>query len=295
VNRFNQQILFFGIIGTAFAILLSIVLARSVTRPVSGLARVSQQIGAGNYETTIPRRGAKEIKQLANAMESMRKNVIQRETELKSMVAAVAHEIRNPLGGIELFTGLLSDEIKSGSPADTHLKRIRSEVRYLNDIVHRFLDFARPETPCREPCLLSDIIEDVKENLAAELKSKNIELHVTGSTISIQIFADPLHLRRILQNLIRNSIHAIFKKGMIEIKTAIHDHRASLRIHDSGSGIPPEAQVHIFDPFFTTREKGTGLGLAIVRQLTLANGGEIVLLRSNPDGTVFELTFPLKG
>ncbi|MBN2102786.1 HAMP domain-containing histidine kinase [bacterium] len=293
VNRFKKQILIYGIAGTTFAIILSVVLARSVTRPVASLAHVSHQIGAGNYKALIPRKGAKEIEQLAHTMELMRKNVIQRENELKSMVAAVAHEIRNPLGGIELFAGLLSDEIKSRSQAEIHLKRIRSEVHYLNNIVHRFLDYARPEMPHQELCCLPDILEDIKGNVIAELESKNIKLNLTGSTTSAQLFADPTHIRRILLNLIQNSLHAISEKGTINIEITMHQRKLKMQIHDSGSGIPEEIQSQIFDPFFTTREKGTGLGLAIVKQLTLANGGEVELIRSDSNGTVFELIFPM--
>jgi len=293
VNQFNRQILIYGIAGASFAILLSFILARSVTRPIADLAHVSQQIGAGHYKTVIPLRGAKEMKQLAHTMELMQKNVIQRENELKTMVAAVAHEIRNPLGGIELFSGLLSDEIEPHSTAEIHLERIRSEVKYLNNIVYRFLDYARPETPHREWCRLQDILKDIKENITAELELKNIRLRTSGSITTVQLFADPTHIRRILLNLIQNSIHATPDKGTIDIRITVSHQKLKIQIQDSGSGIPEKVQMYIFDPFFTTREKGTGLGLAIVKQLVIANEGKIHLIQSSPNGTIFEIIFPL--
>ena len=292
IRRFNHQIIIFGALAAFMSVLLSIVLARSVTGPVAGLAHVSQQIGEGHYNTPIPQTGTSEIGQLAKTMESMRQNVIRREKELKAMVAAVAHEIRNPLGGIELFTGLLADEIGNAGPAGTHLKRIRSEIRYLNDIVSRFLDYARPEVARPESCHFQEIMEDVKENLSVELTSVDIGLSITYNHEPLTIKADPAHIRRILLNLIQNSMHAIRNSGRIEIDSKADGTHVKIRIRDTGSGIPGDIRENIFEPFFTTREKGTGLGLAIVRQLTEANGGTIRLIRSDSDGTVFELSFP---
>ncbi len=206
------------------------------------------------------------------------------------MVAAVAHEIRNPLGGIELYTGLLNDEL-ADTPAAAHLKRIQSEIRYLTDIVHRFLDFARPEAPQKEPCMLSHIIRDVLAAMAPEFRENRLETSCEFPDKERKAMVDPAHVRRIFMNLFQNSLHASSQGGSIQI--SMHqDSRIRIRVQDSGSGIPQEALSRIFSPFFTTRDKGTGLGLAIVKKLTEANDGQIRLVQTGPEGTVFEIEFP---
>ncbi|MBN1782891.1 HAMP domain-containing histidine kinase, partial [bacterium] len=219
-------------------------------------------------------------------------NVIRRERELKAMVAAVAHEIRNPLGGIALFAGLLSDEIGPDDPARKHLERIQAEVRYLNDIVHRFLEYAKPDTPQPESFMLSDVLEETYDILRQRLESSRIRLIMTGDDPKRQLCSDPGHLRRILINLLENSVNAVQTGGSITVGITADNGLLRIQIADSGPGITPEHQDRIFEPFFTTREKGSGLGLAIVKRLTEALGGRIGLVQSGPEGTVFEFVLP---
>jgi signal transduction histidine kinase len=291
VKRLNHQMILFGTLSTIIAVILATLISRTLTQPIAALSRVSQQIGAGHYHTKVPQSGLKEIGQLAYAMEIMRQNVIRREKELKTMVAAVAHEIRNPLGGITLFTDLLTDELPKDHSAIMHLNRIRSEIGYLNEIVHRFMEFAKPETPQPENCRPCRIVKELVDTLSPELHRTD-QIDVSDCDETIQLRTDPNHLKRILLNLLQNSLHAINESGQVQIRI-LQKGDCLIQIEDSGSGIPPEIQEEIFDPFFTTREKGTGLGLAIVRQLTEANGGKINLVRSDQNGTLFELRFPL--
>ena len=292
VKRLNHQMILFGTLSTILAVILATLISRTLTQPIAALSRVSQQIGAGHYQTEVPQSGPREIGQLAHTMEIMRQNVIRREKELKTMVAAVAHEIRNPLGGITLFADLLSDELSEDHPSVTHLNRIRSEIGYLNEIVRRFMEFAKPETPQPESCRPCKIIRELCDTLRPELHRAD-QLDTADCDETIQLHMDPSHLKRIFLNLIQNSLHAIDESGQVMIRIMQKRGDCLIQIEDSGTGIPPEIQEEVFDPFFTTREKGTGLGLAIVRQLTEANGGKISLLRSGPNGTLFELKFPM--
>jgi signal transduction histidine kinase len=294
VQDFGRRILIFGGMGMGLALLTAVLLARSVTRPVAELASASQQIGAGDYVHSIPSAGSGEIGELARTMELMRQNVIKREQELKAMVAAVAHEIRNPLGGIELFASLLSDEIRANGPATAHLEHIKSDIRYLNEIVNRFLEYARPDNPHPQICRLSEIRTGVIRTLTPELESRRIRLVWDADAAGIRIQADAGHIKRIMINLLQNSMHAIGQGGEIQITQNQANHHCLLRIQDTGLGIPAESLPKIFEPFYTTREKGTGLGLAIVKRLVEANGGQICLISSDSNGTIFEFTIPLK-
>jgi len=293
VRRVRDRLYLIGILSSITAIFLGIVMARSITLPMEKLIHASQKIGRGNYSQPIQVDSKDEIQLLAETMDDMRQNIIQRERELKAMVAGVAHEIRNPLGGIELFTGILSDEVSKNKKAKSQIDRISSEVQYLKTIVERFLTFARPTDPRCETCNLKRLLDEIVELHRKEIEDKGIQINFSGPFDNIQIFADPMHLKQIFMNVIQNAIQAEKENGGITININKKAEKVFLLIHNTGEPIPQEMEENIFTPFFTTREKGTGLGLSIAKQLTEKNGGLIRLVRSDKKGTEFEIQFQL--
>ncbi len=289
VDTLRRRLFQIAAAGAAATGLLAFFLAKSITRPVGGLVRASERIGEGRYDDPIPAAGGGEIGRLASTMESMRRRVVERERELKAMVAGVAHEIRNPLGGIELFAGLLADETSANPDAAKHVGKIAKEVRYLRDIVDRFLEYARPDEPHRTACAVLPVVLEAAGLLESEFRKSAIVLSTEGVTESAMILCDPSHLKRISLNLMRNAVQAMPGGGRLSVEAGPEGNRIAIRFTDTGPGIPEEIRSSVFSPFFTTREKGTGLGLSIVRQLAEANGGGVSLLRSGPDGTVFVL------
>ncbi len=292
VGRMRKRLWLIGLLGTVGAAILGVMIARTITRPLHRLAKASEQIGQGDYENAIPQLEKDEIGLLARTMESMRQGVIGREQKLKAMLAGVAHEIRNPLGGITLFADLLTDEVAGQSEARQHVAKISREVDHLKKIVDSFLDYARPQAPNRQACSLSQIAQDVRHLSQAELESRNVTWQAGGEEAEQHVWADPVQLKQILLNLVRNSIAAMEPGGSITIRWKNRNSDITISVADSGYGIPEDIRDRIFDPFFTTREKGTGLGLAIVKSLVEANSGAIRLVKSGSDGTTFEIILP---
>lgn len=291
VNRLRRRLYLIGILGTLVAVGVGILMAGTITRPIRKLVRVSKQIGQGDYSEPIPLLTKDEIGRLASTMEEMRKGVVERERELKTMLAGVAHEIRNPLGGIELFAGLLADKVSHDKKAEEHLDRIQREISHLKDIVNSFLEYARPKEPHREDCQLSETLTEAGLLLEDQMKKQGISLLIPEEINSITVLADPTHLKRIVLNLFQNAVQAMPDGGEIEIRWSQKYDSVFLFIKDKGRGIPQDVQEKIFVPFFTTREKGTGLGLSIVKGLAEANGGSIRLIQSDKYGTEFEVQF----
>ena len=292
VQKMQNRLYVIGIVGTCMAVLLGIILAGSITRPIGKLVRASRQIGRGDYSERIPRLGKGEIGILSETMEEMRRGVIEREREQKAMLAGVAHEIRNPLGGIELFTGLLSEEVNKNVEARKHLQRITKEVSQLKEIVTRFLIYAKPQEPNKEPCSLQETVRDVGSLVKDHMRKQGAVLSVPQDEEDVDVWVDPTHLKRIMLNLVQNAIQAMPSGGELRIRWQKDERSVSIHTEDTGEGIPADVQAHIFTPFFTTREKGTGLGLSIVKGLVEANEGTIRLVRSDEKGTVFEITLP---
>jgi signal transduction histidine kinase len=291
VRILQQRFYLIGIAGTLAAIILSVFIARTITHPVNKLVNASKEIGAGNYDQAIPVLSKSEIGILAQTMEEMRKGIIGREQQLKAMLAGVAHEIRNPLGGIELFTGLLEDEVKDNNTAVAQVERISKEVSHLKEIVNSFLEYARPQVPRKEECSTYCTIREVASLLDEEIKKHEIQLVIPDKSNKITVWCDPNHLKRILLNLMQNAIQVMTAQGKLRLQVKETSRRVSLIIKDTGPGIPPEIQNKIFTPFFTTREKGTGLGLSIVKGLVEANDGTIRIVRTDRTGTEFEVCF----
>lgn len=287
VDALRRRLFQIAAAGAAATGLLAFFLAKSITRPIGGLVRASERIGEGRYDDPIPTAGSGEIGRLARTMESMRLRVVERERELKAMVAGVAHEIRNPLGGIELFAGLLADETSANPDAAKHVGKIAKEVRYLRDIVDRFLEYARPDEPHRTACEARAVLLDAAGLLESEFRTCGVRLSADGFPESVRILCDPSHFKRISLNLMRNALQAMPAGGILSVDAAPEGDRIAVRFTDTGAGIPEEIRPSVFSPFFTTREKGTGLGLSIVRQLAEANGGTVRLGRTGPEGTVF--------
>lgn len=290
VARLRRRLYLIGILGTAVAIGLGILMAGTITRPIKKLSKISRKIGRGDYSEPIPPMAKSEIGLLAETMEEMRKGVVERERELKAMLAGVAHEIRNPLGGIELFTGLLSDEVAKNEDARAHVDRIANEVSHLKEIVNSFLAYARPQEPNKEKCRVSEVIAEVNLLLKNQMGKNKIVLSAPDDMNRAMVWVDPTHLKRIVLNLFQNAIQAMPNGGEFRIHWTQTNDSASLFFKDTGDGIPQDTQEKIFIPFFTTREKGTGLGLPIANGLAEVNGGSLRLVRSDHNGTEFELT-----
>ncbi len=287
IGEIQRRLLQIGITAAIFSLLMAVAMAWQLSRPILKLQQEAKRIGQGKIDRPIHIEGRDEVAFLAKTMEEMRHALLQREEQQKAMLAGVAHEIRNPLGGIELFAGLLRDEL-TDEALRQKADRILLETKNLKTLVQNFLDFARPVLPKPQVCRISEILVDCCELLQNEMKEKKIQLVVVGDGL---IMADPQHLKQMLMNLLLNGTQSMEANGRLEIKID-KNHQVMIDIKDQGHGIAMEDQEKIFTPFFTTKERGLGLGLAMVKTLAEANGGSIRLMHSDSSGSWFRLILP---
>jgi len=196
--------------------------------------------------------------------------------QLGEMAAYLSHEVRNSLGVIYGYTKTLKGN-------ESKISMINEEIRFLTDMMERFLGFSRPaEPPLQLPCRLSELAEEL-------CSAHNLEIEQQNQEIS-ESLADSRLLRNIFDNLFRNAAQA----GATRISCSYRRDKRfmEMTLTDNGQGIPPELTEKIWFPFFTTREKGSGMGLALVRKLMLAMNGEISLLSGSPGKTRFLLKLP---
>jgi signal transduction histidine kinase len=268
--------------------------AQTVSRPLEALVQSAQQIGRGDLTTPVTREASTvEVLALARELETMRAGLESRDRQLKMMLGGVAHEVKNPLGGIELFSGLLDEELRATAPnvaeAREHLARIRRELEYLGRIVDDFLAFAREQKVAKAPFDVRRFVSQAVGHLQGEAEGRGVTL--TVDVPEVKADADESLLTSALVNLVKNAVQASARGQTVAVVGRIDGASVVLEVRDEGPGIPNEVQARIFEPFFTTREKGTGLGLPLARKLVEANGGALTL-QSRPGCTVFSMALP---
>lgn len=268
--------------------------ARTLSRPLERLVEGALRIGRGDLSTKVPEEPTREIGILSRELEAMRQALESRDRQLKLMLGGVAHEVKNPLGGIELFSGLLDEELAGASPdpaeARSHVARIRRELDYLKRIVEDFLAFAREQKLASATFDAKGWVEGAAAHLAGEAQGKGVTL--TSEAAPAPLFGDESLLTSALVNLVKNAVQASATGKPVRVVGRVEGARYAVEVLDEGPGVPADAQARVFEPFFTTREKGTGLGLPLARKLVEAHGGTLTL-RSQPGATCFRLEVPL--
>jgi signal transduction histidine kinase len=286
VRETRNMLLTIGGLAIVAAALSAGALSRQVTRPLEKLKLAAEATGRGDYKTPVEKSGSSEVAFLAQTIEDMRRAVIERQQRQQMMLAGIAHEIRNPLGGIELFAGLLQKKCPPSLQPD--IDKILHEVQQLKKIVQDFLEYARPSPPQRRQVRLAAAVDETRELLGNLSEGIDWQLDV-AKALTVEVDAD--HLRRMLLNLLRNACEAVAEQNArgINIVGTPRDKNIDLVIQDNGPGIAAEHRDKIFEPFFTTRHHGTGLGLALVKLLAEENGGRVELLNGE-QGAAFRLS-----
>ncbi|MBD3383200.1 MAG: PAS domain S-box protein [candidate division Zixibacteria bacterium] len=211
---------------------------------------------------------------------------------LGEIAATVAHEVRNPLGGILGFAALLKRDLEDDPRVDLVEKIIRG-VKNLDQSVSSLLRYAQEEHPDLKTVqlkpLLEELIHEFRMNLAQCEEKCHIDLIVSPESLSWKM--DPGHLRQCVLNLLLNAHQAQKENSRISL-SVIGDNKLNIIVSDRGSGMTEKVKQKLFTPFFTTRKAGTGLGLATVKKLVLLHKGEIKVDTEIGRGTDIRLEIP---
>jgi len=217
----------------------------------------------------------------------------ERLASLGEMIAGVSHEIRNPLGIIRSTAELLGNT----STENTGKKLtdvIVEESNRLNNIVTEFLDFARPQKPNFERCMLGDILFKNLTIFESQFKKGNIKINHNIDAGLFPITADPNLLYRCFINILSNAVQAMSAQpeGEIIITVKKQDIIYNIYIEDTGPGIAEEKLPKVFNPFFSTKDEGSGLGLSIVKNIIEGHNGNVHIANVKDRGTVVTVVLP---
>ena len=283
------------LIGSALAVVLSVLvavgLAARIAQPLERLSRVALRIQRGRISRRVAVESGVEIGRLSRAMERMRQGIIQRDEHLRLMLAQVAHEIRNPLGGLKLFSAIAAESADPSERARL-FRKIQAEVDALNSIITDFLVYARPRVPQRSLHDIRAPLKEAAELVATELESRGGGLAVDLPDTKLEVVADAGQVKRMVLNLLRNAAEA---GDRVWLKAVFRNGEVIVSVRDNGPGVAESMRARIFEPFVTSKERGAGLGLAIVAGVARAHDGRVELVESDGsvgNGAEFRLYLP---
>ncbi len=217
------------------------------------------------------------------------------------MAAAIAHEVKNPLAGIEVMAGLLRRKIPEAPEAQAVLTDIISEAKMANAIVQEVLEFVRPIRLQVERTGIAQAVQSAVQLADTKARRAEIAVDVQVAPDLPEIQGDQHQLAQLFTNLLINAYEAMNGRGRVTITAAAAriddgmDGRDAVLVEvaDDGPGMSKDEAEHVFDPFFTTKPQGSGLGLAIVRKIVDAHDGSIDLRTSPGQGTMIRVTLPV--
>jgi two-component system sensor histidine kinase FlrB len=215
------------------------------------------------------------------------------------MATLLAHEIRNPLGSLELFAGLLADALKDQTELQLWTNHVQAGLRTLAATVNNVLHFHSQPSANLLPVNLVRIISETVEFLGPLARQREMEIHLTTTEDEVPILADPFRLQQAFLNVALNAFGAMKSGGALRISVSRTEGAfgptAAVAFADQGTGIRPENLEKIFATGFTTHPGRTGLGLAVTRKFVEQHKGTIRVESQEGQGTIFTLVFPIQG
>ncbi|MEW6739036.1 MAG: two-component system sensor histidine kinase NtrB [Nitrospirota bacterium] len=225
------------------------------------------------------------LKQLESENERNR-----RLTAMGELVMKIAHEIRNPLGSIELFASLLSNDLKGTEHGD-YANRISNSVRSLVNTLDNMLRFTKEVKPKPGYCCLNDMVSETCDEFKELFANSDIQLDFSEKG-QYWLNMDKGLMRQALINILLNSVHAMPDGGKIEIRLKDNQEGVEIVIRDTGIGMDEDTRLRMFEPFFSTKDRGTGLGMSITAGIIKAHKGMIDVRSEIGGGTEFVITLP---
>lgn len=294
--------------GILLAILASLWVAGVFSRPVEELAAAAREVGAGNWNVHVARRGRDELGELAEAFNAMtRELLLQRERLLQAeRVAAwrelarrLAHELKNPLFPLQITVENLLrarqlPEAEFEEVFQESSRTLLEEIAHLKTIIGRFSDFSKMPQPERRSVHVNALVEKVAALHRSQMQESThpMTLAMNLDPSDPQAALDPELMHRVLSNLLLNALDAMPNGGRVEFATRATAEGIEISVSDSGVGLTPEERDRLFTPYYTSKQHGTGLGLAIVQSVVSDHGGSVGVSSEPGRGTTFTIRIP---
>ncbi len=297
----TNRALWIGALGaTAVAIVLAVVMARTLTRPLLELAHASRQMAQGDLQQTVPVRTQDELGELATAFNHMSAELERVNQIRRQMTADIAHDLRSPLTVLSGYLEAMEDG--SLAPTPTRLALMQQEVQILQRLVTDLRTLSLADTGKltlqKEPTAIADLLVQVHNTFAHQATQQEISMIVKVDDDLPDISLDATRMRQVLSNLVSNALRYTPINGTITLAASKTDNGLRMTVTDTGHGIPEADLPYIFNRFYRGdrsrqgENSESGLGLAIVKSLVTAHNGKIAASSIQGAGTTFEILLP---
>ncbi|MDA8077598.1 MAG: ATP-binding protein [Nitrospiraceae bacterium] len=293
ISRSNTLLLI-SLIGLGgIAVLLSVVSARRLTKPIRGLTEAASAIGAGDLTRRVAATGKDELSVLSEAFNRMALALEKQEGLRRKLTANIAHELRTPIAAVR---GELEGMMDGYIPMDKeHVQSLYAEINRLRKIIEAIEELSNAEASSlnldRRQVDLRPFLTNIAERFGRLFAEKGVSLDVSCDD-GLTVQADPERLSQIIINLLGNALKATAAGGGVRITASAKEGAVVIEVADNGVGIREEDLPYVFERFYRASEGGLGLGLAIVRELLDAHGGSIACRSEYGKGAAFTITLP---
>lgn len=294
-------IIFIALLGWVAILILS----KRLARPIKKVAGAARQIQAGDYKFSLPEdMREEEMYDLVVSFKEMSQQLQRLEALRTELLAGVTHELKTPITSISGLLQALNDKVVSGEEAEQFLEICLKETKKMKNMVGDLLDF---NAFASNAVQVKKSVFSMKQLVGDFVREWNITHEGTGVFMEFEppgdenddflVDTDALRFHQIMTNLANNAIHATENGGMIQMMIKRHSDTISVTVQDSGHGIPDEEQKLIFERFYRGENKkykvgGLGLGLPYSKMMAQAMGGDLDLVSSSEEGTIFRLDLP---
>ncbi|MFO7654285.1 MAG: ATP-binding protein [Candidatus Krumholzibacteriia bacterium] len=208
--------------------------------------------------------------------------------------AGLAHEIRNPLASIRGAAEVLQDERSESDPRGRLLRIVVKETARLNNVLTRFLDFARPRAGRRDSFDVSSTLRDVADLIRNQADDRGVTVELDETPGPCLVTGDPEQVQQLVLNVLLNAVEAAgaAPPGRVRASVRTEGDHVVMRIEDDGPGFTSEARENLGTPFFTTKAGGTGLGLAISQRIVEDHAGRLSATDRSEGGTIVSIRLP---
>ncbi len=300
---FYEALVWAALVALGVALVVSLLISHRLTAPLHVLMHASQRVSEGHYNERVPVGGGDELGQLASGFNSMAEKLEQVEMMRRRLIGDVAHELRTPLTAIK---GSMEGLVDGVLPASTEtFLQVAAEAERLNRLVDDLQELSRVESGAipldLAPNDLPALVQLAEKRLARSYAEKQVALVVDIANNLLEVRVDSDRILQVLTNLLGNALQYTPPQGCVTLSAGMLNQQVTVRIADTGIGIPPEHLAHIFDRFYRVDKSrsrqasgGSGIGLTISRALIEAHGGRLwAESLGEGQGSTFLFTLPM--
>lgn len=303
LQRINRLLLALGLLAGLVGSALVFFISHTFTRPLSSLLAGVSALERGDFSYKLDASGGDEVAELARAFDRMRESLARTQQNLLEserlatigrMASSISHDLRHSLAAIVANAEFLCEQHLSPDQRDELYQEVRAAVGRMTELIDSLLEFSRTRASLRPTYgNLRDTVDAAIETLRSnpQFRDAPITVHERGN---LEGWFDHRKLERAFSNLFLNSCESLdSRSGHIDVSMSEQSSEIEITIADNGRGVPSAIRATLFEPFVSQgKENGTGLGLTVVQKIVQDHGGEVVVERTSPEGTVFRVTLP---